>query len=240
MAYRHSWTLLSTTLASLIFAGLVQSTPIYGGQDKKPQYESYVGIYEITPTVTLSITLEGESLYAQATGQRTFELIWVFEHSFLDRAGNQTVTFVVDDAGKVSSVTYVDPSMLADAVLAGDVDRVRALIEDGADIHGLDTRPRIAGGNGRRPLNFASLLGDVQMINTLLELGADINRQNLSGFTPLHHAVEAQALEAIALLVSKGADTTIENNRNLTPEEFAVASGRSQAAAALVTAIESK
>lgn len=240
MAYRHSWTLLSTTLASLIFASLVLSTPIYGAQDKKSQYESYVGIYEITPTVTLSITIEGETLYAQATGQRKFELIWVFDHSFLDRTGNQTVTFVVDDTGKVSSVTYIDPSVLADAVLAGDVDRVRALIEDGADIHALDTRPRIAGGNGRRPLNFASLLGDVQMINTLLELGADINRQNLSGFTPLHHAVEAEALEAIALLVSEGADTTIENNRNLTPEEFAVASGRSQAAAASAEAIGGK
>jgi ankyrin repeat protein len=101
------------------------------------------------------------------------------------------------------------------------------------DVHGLDTRPGIAGDNGRRPLNFAALNNDTEMIELLLELGADINRQNLSGFTPLHHAVEAQAVEAIALLLERGADTTIKNNRNLTAAEFALASRRSRAAAAL-------
>ena len=89
-------------------------------------------------------------------------------------------------------------------------------------------------------MNFAAIQGDVDMINTLLELGADIDKQNLSGFTPLHHAVEAESEEAIALLVSRGADTAIKNGRNLTPEEFAEASGRSKAAAALVKAIEAK
>ena len=70
-------------------------------------------------------------------------------------------------------------------------------------------------------------------IELLLELGADINRQNLSGFTPLHHAVEAEALEAIELLLDRGADTTIKNQRNLTPAEFALATRRHRAADAL-------
>lgn len=125
---------------------------------------------------------------------------------------------------------------LSDAVLAGDVEKVRASIAGGADIHFLDTRPTIAGGNGRRPLNFAALGNDVRMIETLLELGADINRQNLSGFTPLHHAVEAQSVEAIAFLVSRGADATIKNSRGLTPEGLAGATGRTRAAAALAQA----
>ena len=240
MANKHSWALARATLASLIFAILVASSPLFGGQVEEPPYESYVGSYSITPAVTLSITLEGEKLYAKATGQRKFELTRVLGHNFLDQAGNRSVRFVVDDAGQVSSVSYIDPTMLADAVRAGDVDGVRTLIEGGADIHALDTRPGIAGGNGRRPLNFAALENDVEMINILLELGADINKPNLSGFTPLHHAVEAQSEEAIALLVRKGADTTIKNGRGLTPEEFAAASGRSKAQAALTKAIESK
>ena len=114
-----------------------------------------------------------------------------------------------------------DPAPLADAVLASDDALVRKLVEGGADIHGLDTRPDVAGRNGRRPLNFAALKNDTAMIELLLELGADINRQNTTGFTPLHHAVEAQSVEAIKLLLKKGADTTIENKRGLTPAEFA-------------------
>jgi hypothetical protein len=174
------------------------------------------------------------------------------EHRF-SYAGSRELVFTVGGDGKASSVTPAldggtqvasrtdkapqpppkDPALLADAVLAGDLERVRKLVAEGADIHGLDTRPQLAGPNGRRPLNFAALENDTKMIELLLELGADINRQNLSGFTPLHHAVEAEAVEAIELLLSKGADTTIKNGRNLTPAEFARASRRSRAAEAL-------
>ena len=171
------------------------------------------------------------------------------------QGGARELVFTVGGDGKASSVTQaldggtqvakrserprsidppsMDPALLADAVLASDLDRVRKLVADGADVHALDTRPGVAGANGRRPLNFAALKNDTKMIELLLELGADINRQNLSGFTPLHHAVEAEAVEAIKLLLSRGADTTIKNGRNLTPAEFARASRRSKAAEAL-------
>jgi ankyrin repeat protein len=133
-----------------------------------------------------------------------------------------------------------DPAPLADAVLARDLDLVRKLLAEGADIHCLDTRPNTAGRNGRRPLNFAALQNDTKMIELLLELGADINRQNLSGFTPLHHAVEMQALEAIALLLKRGADTTIRNNRLLTPGDYALATNRKRAAAALGVSVRAE
>ena len=128
-----------------------------------------------------------------------------------------------------------DPKVaaLADAVRARDLELVRTLVEQGANVNGLDTRPEVAGRNGRRPLNWAALGNDTAMIELLLKLGADINGKNVSGFTPLHHAVEAQAVEAITLLLRKGADPTIKNGRNLTPAEFAVETGRSRAAAAL-------
>jgi ankyrin repeat protein len=131
------------------------------------------------------------------------------------------------------TATPVPPGVLADAVLASDLDAVKKLVEQGADIHGLDTRPNVAGANGRRPLNWAALENDTKMIELLLELGADINRQNLSGFTPLHHAAEVEAVEAIKLLLARGADTTIKNKRGQTPGEYAVATRRHRAAEAL-------
>jgi len=125
------------------------------------------------------------------------------------------------------------PAVLADAVLAKDLASVRKLVEQGADIHGLDTRPDVAGANGRRPLNWAALKNDTKMIELLLELGADINRPNLSGFTPLHHAAEAGSVESIKLLLAKGADPKIKNKRGMTPAQVAAALGKSHAAEAL-------
>ena len=133
-----------------------------------------------------------------------------------------------------------DPAPLADAVLASDDALVRKLVEGGADVNGLDTRPDVAGRNGRRPLNFAALKNDTAMIELLLELGAGINGQNLTGFTPLHHAVEAQSVEAIKLLVKKGADTTIKNKRGLTPAEFARETQRPRSIEALGLAPEAQ
>jgi ankyrin repeat protein len=131
------------------------------------------------------------------------------------------------------TATPIPPGVLADAVLASDLAAVKKLVEQGADIHGLDTRPNVAGANGRRPLNWAALENDAKMIELLLELGADINRQNLSGFTPLHHAAEVQAVEAIKLLLARGADTAIKNKNGQTPAEYAVATRRHRAAEAL-------
>lgn len=127
---------------------------------------------------------------------------------------------------------------LSQAVLSGDVKKVKTLIVKGADIHGLDTE--LGGPNGRRPLNFAALQNDLDMITALLELGADINRQNLSGFTPMHHAVEYNSLAAIQLLIDEGADPTIKNNAGLSPAQLAGVMGNSEAAKTLELAVKNK
>ena len=243
-------------LAGSILVGLLVTTIAYGQPAATPSLEGYVGSYELSATSMLTITLEGESLYAQTTGQAKYKLVPLADHRFSSVGSPRELVFTVGGDGKASSVTQTldgatqtakrtdrpmtppsnrpgDTAPLADAVLAGNLELVRKLVADGADIQGLDTRPQVAGANGRRPLNFAALKNDTKMIELLLELGADINGQNLTGFTPLHHAVEAEAIEAITLLLSKGADTTIKNGRNLTPAEFARASQRSRAMKAL-------
>ena len=145
----------------------------------------------------------------------------------LDLALDSGMTVLTGETGAGKSI-LLDALTLA---LGGRGDA--SLVKEGADIHGLDTRPGVAGSNGRRPLNWAALQNDTAMIELLLELGADIDRQNLSGFTPLHHAVEVQAVEAIELLLRRGADTTIRNRNNLTPAEYARATRRGRAAEAL-------
>ena len=114
--------------------------------------------------------------------------------------------------------------VLWDAVIAGNVPSAMASIKAGADVNGLDTRPSVAGPNGRRPLNYAAIRNDTAMITTLLNAGANINLANRSGFTPLHHAGEAGSKEAATLLIAKGANPTLRNMHDQTAEQTAKAS----------------
>ena len=93
-----------------------------------------------------------------------------------------------------------------------------------------DTRRRIAGGNGRRALNYAAISNDCDMIEALLEAGADIDGTNRSGFTPLHHAAESGSLEAAKLLIVKGAKLDQRNRRGSEAMEIAKARGHTQVA----------
>lgn len=152
--------------------------------------------------------------------------------AFTYRQGQQSTRLTrveVLDAQYAAVATMVRPHGLSDAVLKGDLVSAKALIDKGVDIEELDTRPGIAGQNGRRPLNWAALRNDTAMLELLLGAGADINAKNLSGFTPVHHAVEGNAIDALKLLIAEGADLTLRNGGGLTPLGFAVAANRTAA-----------
>jgi class 3 adenylate cyclase len=109
---------------------------------------------------------------------------------------------------------------LWDAVIEGNVAQAVLAVKAGADVNGLDTRP-VAESDGMRPLNWAASRNDVAMIKALLDLGANINAVNLSGFTPAHHAAEANALEAAVLLAVNDANLKLKNKWGDTPEQTA-------------------
>lgn len=110
---------------------------------------------------------------------------------------------------------------LYDAVIRGDVPGALAAIEDGADVNGLDLRQNVAGGNGRRPLNYAAERNNTDMIEGLLDAGAGINLANRSGFAPLHHAAESGSIDAVKLLIAKGASLNQKNRRGQVPAAVA-------------------
>jgi ankyrin repeat protein len=122
---------------------------------------------------------------------------------------------------------------LWDAAITGDVSRAIASIKAGADINGLDTREKVAGPTGRRPLNYAALRNDTAMIAALIDAGAMIDWANHSGFTPLHHAAEAGSEEAALLLIAKGANVGLKTAHRKTPGEIAMANGHSELASIL-------
>jgi CubicO group peptidase (beta-lactamase class C family) len=66
--------------------------------------ESYVGVYELAPNFTITITRKGSQLFGQATGQGQFELFAKSATEFFLKVVEAQVTFTSKD-GKVESMT---------------------------------------------------------------------------------------------------------------------------------------
>jgi uncharacterized protein len=84
------------------------------------------------------------------------------------------------------------------AARTGVVERVKALLAEGANI---DSRDR----NGDSPLNMAASKGNVALTDTLLAAGADVNLANVAGVTPLMGATFSGNAQIVKKLLAAGA-----------------------------------
>ena len=108
------------------------------------------------------------------------------------------------------------------AAMAGDVEVMRVLAENGAD-------PRLTSNDKTTPLMVAAGLGrylaesrvtEVGALATVklaLELGGEINAVNDSGNAALHGAAHTKANSIIKFLAENGADLNLRNKRGQTP-----------------------
>jgi len=89
---------------------------------------------------------------------------------------------------------------LREAALAGDLAKVRSLLDSGVPANA--PAPRW----GQTPLQFAAQKGHEAIVRLLLERGADVNaRESFFGGTPLGSALGGGHLELARLLLEKGA-----------------------------------
>jgi ankyrin repeat protein len=91
---------------------------------------------------------------------------------------------------------------LFEATKKGDIEQVKMLISEGANINGKDQ-------NGQSVLNFAVGDGHKDMVALLIEKGADINGRGQYDAAPLHNAAWDGHKEIAELLIDKGADVNI-------------------------------
>jgi quinoprotein dehydrogenase-associated probable ABC transporter substrate-binding protein len=118
---------------------------------------------------------------------------------------------------------------LVNAVIAKDLDRVRFLIEKGADVNARDS-------GGFTPLDTAARNRSASLVEVLIDAGANPNQPDADGFFPLLHAINRNHVPTVEMLAKKGADLELRNKQGITPLSWAIGDGKYFAAKALIDA----
>jgi ankyrin repeat protein len=95
---------------------------------------------------------------------------------------------------------------LIDAVRVGDLERVKLVIQKGADVN------NCVYAYGWTPIFWAIERGQFDMCRFLLDHGADVNHKSHNGWTPLMFAVYNRRIDIVKLLVIRGANVNHKNN----------------------------
>ena len=109
-----------------------------------------------------------------------------------------------------------------DATNAGDLNRVCALLDGGADVNALDE-------HGQTALMNAAHRGDADLVQILIQRGAKLNNTAKYRLTALMLAVINNHAEVVRLLVNAGADKEIKGSKGhfeRTPLQYAEENGK--------------
>jgi ankyrin repeat protein len=118
---------------------------------------------------------------------------------------------------------------LANAVLAGDVARIKFLIGKGADVNARDAQ-------GYAPMHTAARNRHPELVAALADLGADLNAQDGDGMTPLIHAAMRNNVPTVQMLLKRGAEIERPNSKGYSPLALAIAENKFEVAKALMEA----
>ena len=119
-------------------------------------------------------------------------------------------------------------STVADAAMRGDLQKVRALLGEGADVN--TARP-----DGMTALHYAAQRGDVATVRALLRAGANtISATRIGAYTPLHLASRGGRASVVKALLEVGGDARAATTNGTTPLHLAAAAGSADAVAALL------
>ncbi|XP_049794897.1 uncharacterized protein LOC126209804 [Schistocerca nitens] len=101
-------------------------------------------------------------------------------------------------------------TMFSNAVVTGDAECVRLLIQAGVDLN-------VQFSSGRTATHEAAAAGHVDCLESLLSAGADVNVKDKSGLTPLHCAAATGRAQCVKLLLRAGADALAQDSKRKSP-----------------------
>jgi hypothetical protein len=142
----------------------------------------------------------------------------------------ENVNNVIEKRANVNNVEYAE-ALLRQAAEEGRVERVKLLLEKGADVNAADVFRWT-------PLCWASVSGHVEVVKLLLEKGADVNAADGLRRTPLCWASQKGHVEVVKLLLEKGADVNTADTPGWTPLRLASEKGHVEVVKLLAAAQE--
>src|SRR5437868_4520760 len=102
-----------------------------------------------------------------------------------------------------AATTRIASSPIADAAMRGDIETVRKLIKQGANV----SAPQ---GDGMTALHWAAEHGDSVLANLLLGARANVRTTTrIGGYTPLHIASRSGSAAIVKALIEAGSDVKI-------------------------------
>ena len=145
---------------------------------------------------------------------------------------NQGLPFrVLGVLGVVMALTAATPpeAPVADAAMKGDLETVRGLLRQGADVNG-------AQGDGMTALHWAAERAQLEMVEVLLYAGGRVDAVTRIGqYTPLHLASKAGNELVTRRLLEEGANVQAKTfPAGTTPIHLAAASGQTDVLEALI------
>ncbi len=142
-------------------------------------------------------------------------------HRSIERGDLEAVRAEIDGGEDIEALDYRDMTPLIMAAQFGEMDIVRYLVEQGADVNA--TMPEADG--EQTPLRKAIERGDYEMVLYLVENGAEVNHKNSFGWTPLMSAVRRGYTDIMEYLLTQGADPAARTTSGQTPVRLASDAG---------------
>ena len=146
---------------------------------------------------------------------------WTVLNTVIDMGQIQLVSKVLDQGAEIDVIS-LGSAPLHRAVIKGDLELIKTLIERKADVN-------IRNEDGNAPLHSAARRANIQVLRLLLSSGAAVDVQDNRKETPLHKAASRGLTEVVVLLREYGSDTEIRNSDSAVPLLNAVSGGREAA-----------
>ncbi|WP_341811169.1 ankyrin repeat domain-containing protein [Wolbachia endosymbiont (group A) of Oxytorus armatus] len=125
----------------------------------------------------------------------------------------------VSNSGDINAQGKLDRTLLHLASEAGEFDKVKLLLDRGANIEVQDKF-------GYTPIFLATQSGKWSIVKLLLDRGANIDAQDEKGQTLLHFAASGNNLDMVQFLLDRGANIEIQDKLAWTPILYAAQSGK--------------
>jgi ankyrin repeat protein len=143
------------------------------------------------------------------TAQRTAQLATELQKKPVNVAqALQLIAEGVDVATNAAPGAAFPMPLLTCAVISGEADVVKALVEAGADVN---QRSKY----GALPVFMAAMAKQPLILGYLISRGADLDLQGANGSTPIMDALAQGNGAAARMLMDAGADLTIRNQQGL-------------------------